>query len=221
MKLTMKAKVRSTCSILAALLVAGAATAGAATLVVDDFTQGSFSVSESYPTMRESNLSLPVGENVSRLASGRGLAYWHASSTASFGGSINYTLELRADPPYGTNYLDIAYLRSGGFNLSGYDAFSLTVSGLVGMGEIMAYSGGSPDGSPVPITGTGELVIPFSMMNTIAPIDRLTTLEFRLIGLTADFSVTLDQITAVPEPGSLVLLAGGMALLLATRRRRG
>ncbi|MCF7732112.1 MAG: PEP-CTERM sorting domain-containing protein [Akkermansiaceae bacterium] len=101
-----------------------------------------------------------------------------------------------------------------GFN----DAFSLTVSGLVGSGEIIAYSG-TFKGTPVPITGTGELVIPFSMMENTVPIDRLISLDFRLIGLTADFSVTLDRIAAVPEPGSLGLFAGGMALLLTKRRR--
>jgi hypothetical protein len=64
------------------------------------------------------------------------------------------------------------------------------------------------------------LVIPFSMMDNTVPIDRLTTLHFRIIGLTADFSVTLDRIAAIPEPGSLGLFAGGMAVLLAARRRR-
>jgi hypothetical protein len=218
MKTTMKT--RATPSVLAALLVAGAATAGAATLVVDDFTQGGFAVSQSYRTMRESDLSLPAWGGVSRLASGRGSGYWHASSTAQLGGSMNYTLELRGDPPYGVNYLDIGYARSEVFDLSGYDAFSLTVSGLVGRGEIVAYSGGAFRGTPVPITGTGELLIPFSMMDNTASIDRLTSLHFRVIGLTADFSVTIDRIAAVPEPGSLGLFAGGMAVLLATRRRR-
>ena len=132
---------------------------------------------------------------------------------------MNYTLELRGDPLYGDNYLEIDYQRSGGFDLSGYDAFSLTVSGLVGSGEIIAYSG-TFKGTPVPITGTGELVIPFSMMENTVPIDRLISLDFRLIGLTADFSVTLERITAVPEPGSLGLFTGGMAVLLSIRRRR-
>ena len=61
MEMTLKTSERATRFVFAALLVAGAATAGAATLVVDDFTQGGFAVSESYRTMRESNLSLPVG----------------------------------------------------------------------------------------------------------------------------------------------------------------
>jgi hypothetical protein len=38
--------------------------------------------------------------------------------------------------------------------------------------------------------------------------------------MSSDFSITLDRIALVPEPGSLSLFADGMALLLATRRRR-
>ncbi len=132
---------------------------------------------------------------------------------------MNYTLELRGVPPYGTNYLKVSYTRGGGFDLSGYDAFSLFISGLVGSGVIVVSDNNWSEAVPVPITGTGELVVPFSLMNNIAPINRLSGLEFRFIGLTEDFSVTVDRITAVPEPSgaSLVLLGGAMLLF---RRRR-
>lgn len=205
-----------TAAALAAMAPLGAA---GAVLVIDDFATGGFSVSESYPTMRESGLSLPIGENVTRLASGRGYAYWHATSTPQNSGSMNYTLELRGDPPYGTNYLNIAYMRSGGFDLSGYDAFSIFISGLVGSGVIVVSDNNWSEAVPVPITGTGALVVPFSFMNNVAPINRLSSLDFRFIGLTEDFSVTVDQIAAVPEPSgaSLVLLGG---LMLLSRRRR-
>ncbi|MEO0017777.1 MAG: hypothetical protein RLZZ522_1060, partial [Verrucomicrobiota bacterium] len=107
-----------------------------------------------------------------------------------------------------------------GFSILGYEAFSLTITNLVGRGEIMAYSGRSGNGIAMAITGTGEMVIPYSKLNTTTPLGDLSSLHFRLIGLSSDFSVTLDRITLVPEPGSLGLFAGGMAVLLATRRRR-
>jgi hypothetical protein len=190
----------------------------AAVLVVDDFASGGFSVSESYPTMREIGLSLPIGENVSRLVSGDGLAYWNAQSSPLFGGSMNYTLELRGDPIHVQSYLNVSYQRSGGFDLSGYDAFSLSISNLVGRGEIIAYSG-SFKGIPVPITGTGELLIPFELMQNSLPLDRLLSLHFRFIGLSKDFSVTVDRIAAVPEPSGACLALLGSLMLLFRRRR--
>ncbi len=206
-----------------ALLLSAAVSANAAVMVIDDFATGGFSVwfsvSDSRPTMRESGLlSLMPGGRVTRLTHGEGWGFWHATSTPQDGGSMNYTLELRGDPPYGVNWLDIGYLRSGGFDLSGYEAFSLSIGNLVGRGEVIAYSGSS-EGIPVPITGTGELLIPFEMMQSPVPTDRLTSLHFRFIGLTADFLVTVDRIAAVPEPSGALLALPGVLALLARRRR--
>jgi len=64
------------------------------------------------------------------------------------------------------------------------------------------------------------MVIPYSMLNTTTPLGNIYHLNFRVIGLSSDFSVTLDRIALVPEPGSLGLIAGGRAVLLAARRRR-
>lgn len=203
-----------------ALLLSAVASANAAIMIIDDFTQGGFSVSESYPTMWEPGLSLPIGENVSRTASGRGLAYWSAHSSPLFGGSMNYTLELRADPIHVQSYLEVYYQRSGSFDLSGYHAFSLSITNLVGRGEIIAYSG-SFKGIAVPITGTGELLIPFELMQNTEPLDRLISLDFRFIGLSKDFSVTVDRIAAVPEPsGASLALLGGLVLLFRRRRAK-
>lgn len=142
---------------------------------------------------------------------------------ASGSGVMTYTLSLNAEPTDGSNYLTLGYARkAGGFSLLGYDAFSLTITDLVGLGEVMAYVGYTPNGIPMPISGTGEMIIPYSMLNTTAPLGDVTSLRFLLTGRSSDFSVTLDRIALVPEPGSLGLFIGGMAVLLTIRcRRRG
>jgi hypothetical protein len=215
MKLTISHSVRL---ILLANIVVTLSNAGAATLVLDDFTQGAFALQFDGPINILQNVLTPLTDL--RSTSGRGDKDWHAT-LADGSGVMSYTMNLRGEPNDKTNWLDLSYgRRSGGFSILGYEAFSLSLTNLVGKGEIMAYSGGMANGIAMAITGPGEMVIPYSNLNTTTPLGDLSSLHFRFIGLSSDFSVTVDRIALVPEPGSLGLFAGGVAILLATRRRR-
>ena len=200
------------------LLAAVVPTATAATLILDDFTQGAFALQFDRPNDILQDITTPLTDI--RYVYGRGVKDWHAT-LAEGSGVMSYTMNLRGEPNDKSNWLDLSYRRrSGGFSILGYEAFSLSLANLVGQGEVMAYSGGTANGIAMPITGTGEMMIPYSKLNTTIPLGDLSSLHFRFIGLSSDFSLTVDRIALVPEPGSLGLFAGGMVVLLATRRRR-
>lgn len=88
------------------------------------------------------------------------------------------------------------------------------------LGAIKAYSG---------LNGTGTLLGAFDLAaNTTGGYDNWTAVKFSFAGTAQSFDLTgsanavaLDNISAVPEPTSVLLvLAGGAALLGVSRRRR-
>ena len=73
----------------------------------------------------------------------------------------------------------------------------------------------------VPITEAGDVIYPLSGIVTGVPFERISMLQFRVIARSNDFAVSLDQITAIPEPATAVCVAGGLGALVWRRRRRG
>ncbi|MBC7730008.1 MAG: PEP-CTERM sorting domain-containing protein [Microbacteriaceae bacterium] len=93
-------------------------------------------------------------------------------------------------------------------------------SPLAAVGAIKAYSG---------LNGTGSLLGSFDLTgNSSVDYDNWTAVTFNFAGTARSFDLTgtanlaaLDNISAVPEPTSIMMmLAGGIALLGLSRRRR-
>lgn len=134
----------------------------------------------------------------------------------------DFTYYSGAPSPLGTAY---AYDAAASYMnvAAGVDgAISLFYASYVDVtGAVKAYSG---------LNGTGDLLGSFNLTsNSSAAYDNWTqvTLSFSGVAKSFDLSgsvgaVGFDNISAVPEASSaLMMLAGGFALLGLTRRRRG
>ncbi|MGD9418425.1 MAG: PEP-CTERM sorting domain-containing protein [Verrucomicrobiota bacterium JB025] len=190
--------------------------ARAATLLLDDFSLGGFSLASDGTTSNSESFATPLTDQ--RTIAGLGFPDWTAT-LATEGLSINIS---QLNPSPGRTFIDIYYtLSSGTFSLLGYDAFAIDLSEVEGSGELRV----SVDGSlgtdvRIPIDGSGTIVYPFSNLGTSQSLDSLTALEFRFYSVTGDFSLTIDNLRLVPEPSSSVLILFGAIPLLLQRRRR-
>jgi hypothetical protein len=62
-------------------------------------------------------------------------------------------------------------------------------------------------------------IVTYDFTATVQGVNGMALEELGTVFLTLD-SLTLRESTAAPEPGSLALLAGGLACLVAAHRRR-
>ena len=186
--------------------------------MLDDYTSGAFSISNATPISDNSTIVSPLSNN--RWVRGAGSINWSSSVDAALG-SLSYTLTLpRGDAPSPSTLLDITYSStSENLNLFGYNAFVLNVSEVSGIGIVYAFEGVSSTLSgvvSVAFNGSGDLVIPFENMNAVNTVNP-SAVTFRIVPQSADFSVTLSNITVIPEP-SVALLAMLSASSFLVRR---
>ncbi len=185
-------------------------------VLLDSFTEGAFSLKFSGPTSQRDTLSGVLLDH--RFGLGAGVKDWGAILNTT-DGNLSYSVNLRG-APNGDNWFGLSYTSSQGlFSLAGVDGFSVNITNMVGEGELLVFFGSNPEDSVSVPTVTGQLRYPLSNITTYGSLDDLYRLEFRFIAKTADFSITLDEITLVPEP-STVALAGIAAAGLLRRRRR-
>ncbi|MDB6072324.1 MAG: hypothetical protein JWL81_3495 [Verrucomicrobiales bacterium] len=186
-------------------------------VVLDSFSVGEFALKFDGPTAQVDVIS--EGFLDDRLARGAGVKDWSATLNITTN-QLLYSVNLRGVPD-GANWFGLAYRSvSGPFSLLGFDSVSLKIDNVVGTGDLLVFVGETPGASLlIPITGSGVLNYPISNIVTGYPLDAVPQLQFRFIAKTADFSISLDEITLVPEP-STVALAGIAAAGLLRRRRR-
>lgn len=201
------------------LIVAGVSNptlAVAATLLVDDFSSGNFTLEFGGDTSNSASHTTSLTDQ--RTVSGIGDPNWIITLAS---GALSYSFD-RLNPNRDRNFLDIDYFTSSGtFSILGYDAFALDLSGVSGSGELIV----SVDGSmgldiPVPFNGSGIVVFPFTNLGTSQPLDSLTLMQFRLHATSEDFSATIDNVRLIPEPSAALLSILGVVTAALRRRRK-
>jgi hypothetical protein len=199
-----------------------ACSSNAATVIIDDFINGSYDIGTGRPTSKNtSSITMPLAET--RVAEGFGPGFW--SSTINTGNNtLSYALSLRpgGNPLEGHSFR-ITYSNSlGNVDLIGFNAFSLNVGSVVGSALLFAYVGaGNPslDVIPVALNGTGDIEIPFSNMGDVSPLNA-NSISFLIVPQTLVFTSTFNSLSAVPEPSTVFLSALGSGILLVRRRPR-
>ena len=107
------------------------------------------------------------------------------------------------------------------FSLIGTDGFIIGVTNLTGSGELVISlnGGGGHTTIPVTLSGPGDIFYPVSNIGGIYDLDQLSRVSFHFIARSPDFSLTLAEISAVPEPSSVFMLGMGGIRFLASRSR--
>lgn len=159
------------------------------------------------------------GEEVGSTYAAQGVTF---TNVLGLSNDADFTYFGNAPSPQGVAFVQL----DGVVNTTAY----LNVAGGVTGGLSFFYS--APSDAPAAIkaysglNGTGTLLGSIDLAGNAADYAtwQQAVLSFNGTALSFDLTgaanvVALDNISAVPEPGSLALMLGGAALLLARRRR--
>lgn len=195
------------------------------TLVLDSFSSGDFVLDQNSPGFT-SAITGPIGSQRHSLVSSRVFSPG-TTSQATLNSSIGI-LSFEVD---GTSLdsrpleLALTYAPGGPFSLLGYDALVFDFASVSGSGFIIVELGSpsdtyGPEVPRVPIDSAGSITFPFSELTfgTGGSVDSFNALQITFEAETEQFSFTLNEVRAVPEPSAVYL--AGIGVLCLLRRRR-
>lgn len=190
-----------------------------ATVILDDFSSGPFSIGSSEAARYGSPITSPLAGHRSIGANLDETAYWSASVD-----TLTSTFVYSANNPSSSTRLSVTYSNAPGtrLDLLGFNAFVLQIESLNGVGRLFVFEGiGSTfEGViPVELNDTGELVIPFANMNSSNPTNP-SEVTFFFNPQSEEFSIRLSSISVIPEPSVPMFTALGLSALAFRRHRK-
>ena len=191
----------------------------ASVVVLDTFSGGDFAVSNVFSAPLIS--FDPGGPFETRYTFWRGNANSSYMTQTSESGILNLRLSLRGNPPVNNpSVFSLMYINSNSaIDLIGLSHAVIRVTSFTGTGDMRLYLNGGPEPAAITLSGPGDYLLPIPVLTGEAAEVPITRLTIDFLGRSADFAVTLDEITLIPEPScSGLLLAGG--LLIAKMRGR-
>lgn len=194
--------------------------ASASSILLDSFTEGGFSLPASGVSNNRSTIQSDwsLSRTVSLFDPGVSSSLLQTSS-----GSLIFTFNLRGTNTKDSVFSTINYINSdnSAFNLLGLNAAVFQITNLSGEGEVLVYGSSGPRNSTaLPLTGTGTIEYPFSLANGYLGGSGNSSLDFRIIPRSMNFSVTMSEITLIPEPSGACLLVLAAASLMNRCSRR-
>jgi len=196
-----------------------------ASLVIDTFDDGPFFLSNSQSAIVSDTQSGGMLGGTRYV----GISTQRRSTTVTaelVTGTSILTFDTGDGPLLGTRegYINIRWGSNPSLSLLGYDAFALTITDLVGVGEVhvgINYLGYGSSSTSVPLTTDGELIIPMSQVDLgTGSLAGVSSIQLVLSGVSADFGASISEFRVIPEPSSSVLLMCSLAFFLSQRRRK-
>lgn len=193
-------------------------TLSASIVVIDDFTSGPYNIGSSSLSSNTSSITSLVAD--SRRGAGTGTQEWQ-SSVNTTNGLLFYSV---TGAPAPGQRLSITYSSdSDTLNLIGFTHFVFSVDDLIGGADLFVLYRGSSNQifaeTPINIDSSGDFYIPFSFMGVSDPFSP-SSVVFRVIPTSDDFSITLSSIGVIPEPSTAIMIALGASTLFLRRRRK-
>jgi hypothetical protein len=198
--------------------------ASAAVISVDSFDQGDYSIND----LNDYSLDVDLPFAFRRFHDMDGCplpATSFSSSIDTNSGLLHFRTTGGASLPTCPLKLTVAYLGEQMYDISSAGGFILGVTQISGTGTLSIEVGGEEAFSAlnkVNLTGPGEFFYPLSKVheNTGFSLEAFNILIFKIEANSPDFSITLDEIRLVPEPGAATLSAAALAIAALRRNRR-
>lgn len=215
----MKTNLRS--KLLIALLATGAQCAFGSSVVLDSFSEGSFHFQSDVDSegRHQSAISSPLALDTRSVYVG-GNGTW--STTLDSGtGVLDYNVsEVVSTARF---FLDLDYTReaSGNWSLLGYDALVFDFTSVTGEGLLEIFVNNQDFDAMVrrSVTTPGLLVYPLEDL-AASNLGSISGMSIRFTPQTDTFSMSLNEITVIPEPSVSVMLLALVTLVAGHRTRR-
>lgn len=217
-------------SAVAALLLLSGPVAKGASIVVDSFTNGPFSIDMQLGPGYSADVS-PVGEwGTSRRVllprPDSDVDFMSSTLDPNSGGSMSLDFQMAAGEPPEPYTLTARYQEGGPYSILGQTAFEFDFSNISGVAQLIIILGDhfDPDSATIrtAITSPGTLSVPVSDVNfgPNGALDSFSEFYFIFETTTDSVSFSLDEIRVVPEPSMSALVAiGSLGLLRRSRKK--
>jgi len=205
--------------LLVALLAASAQCAFGASVIFDSFSEGSFHLQNGGDNTHQTGISSPLLLDTRSVYSG-GNGTWSVI-LAPGSGVLDYNVdEVLSTTRFG---LTLDYTRGTygqEWSLLGYDALVFDFTNVVGEGLLAIFVNDQnvDEMVRVPVNSAGQLVYPLEDL-AASSLDSISGMSISFTPQTETFSMSLNEITVVPEPSVSVMLFLFAAVVAAKRGR--
>jgi hypothetical protein len=200
------------------LFVSGARCAFGVSVVLDSFSEGTFYLESGGDETHETGILSPLLLDT-RSTYAKGNGKWSVI-LASGTGVIDYNVDTVLSAIRFGLVLDYTRASGGHWSLLGYDALVFEFTDVTGEGLLEIFVNDQDSGAMVrrSVTTPGLLVYPLEDL-AASNLGSISGMSISFTPQTDTFSMSLNQITVVPEP-SLPLLLLTVAVLIGGRRAR-
>jgi hypothetical protein len=197
---------------------------GASVILIDDFSDGPFSLTT------ETSMGVSDAQQGNMLGGSRSVRISTSRRITTVSAMVDATSPLlvfnTGDGSMGLldqGNIWLQWSTGGALNLQEHSAFVFKIHYLQGTGTIhvgLNEQGYGSNSSRVPLTSSGVIEVPMSSIDlpngTLADIRRV---QIVIAGTSPDFAFSVGEISIIPEPSAFFLVSWG-AVLLGMRHRR-
>jgi hypothetical protein len=196
---------------------------GAASLLIDDFSDGPFSLIGQYGASlddKDTQVGTMLGRNRYTALTSSSRQFGVTAVLVTGGSELSFNANI--GPPGLLGNQGVFYAIYGvplvARDFTSYSGFMLSIPSVSGAGIVEVGLGSAL--FSVPIDHAGSVFVPIEGSG-ISPSSLSSVIQIRLqfTAVSSDFSVSVDRFSAVPEPTTFMLISAGMGLCFRRNRR--